>query len=132
MKPGFEPGITREVTITVTDDMCPSFDGVVVHSCYSTWSVVHHMEIAARKVLVEFLDDDEEGIGSHISVDHKAPCPVGRTVRVIAKLTEVTDDRHRRVVCQVTAYDGDRVLAEGKQVQIVMNKDRLREYIARS
>ena len=117
------------MAIVITEDMCPAFDGVTVHRCYSTWSVAHHFELAARKVLVDFLEDDEEGIGSHVSIDHLAPCPVGRTVRIRAELTEVSK---RRVVCDVAAYDGDRLLAVGKQVQTVMNKDYLKNYIERS
>lgn len=132
MKPGFEPGIVREVTVVVTEDMCPAFDGVIVHRCYSTWSAAHHFELAARKVLVDFLEADEEGVGSHVSVDHLAPCPVGRTVRVRAELAEVTCDHHIRVVCAVTAHDGDRLLARGRQVQVVMNKEHLQRYIERS
>lgn len=68
MKPGFNPGIVREVTALVTADMCPAFDGVIVHHCYSTWSLVHHMELAARKVLVDFLEPHEEGMGVHIKI----------------------------------------------------------------
>lgn len=132
MRPGFEPGIVREVEIVVSEDMCPAFDGVVVHRCYSTWSVAHHFEIAARKVLVDFLDEHEEGVGSHVSVDHLAPCHVGKRVRVRAELVEVHRDHHIRVVCELTAWDGERLLARGRQVQVVMNKEHLRKYIERS
>ncbi|RME36667.1 MAG: hypothetical protein D6788_11120 [Planctomycetota bacterium] len=132
MKPGFEPGISREVTITVTEDMCPAFDGVIVHRCYSTWSLVHHMELAARKVLVDFLEPHEEGVGAHVSVDHLAPCPVGRRVTVRAVLSEVVADRHLRVICDVTAHEGKRLLARGRQVQVVMNKDKLKRLMERS
>lgn len=132
MKPGFEPGIAREISLVVTEAMCPAFDGVVVHRVYSTWSVAHHFELAARKVLVDYLDEYEEGIGSHVRVDHLAPCPVGRTVRIRAELTEVAVDRHTRVVCRVEAYDGERLLARGQQVQVVMNKEHLNRYIERS
>ncbi len=129
MKPGFEPGIVRELTFTVTEDMCPAFDGVIVHRCYSTWSVAHHFELAARKVLAEFLEDHEEGIGSHVSVDHLAPCPLGREVRIRAELTEIRTGRNPRVFCDITAHDGDRLLARGTQVQVVMDKNDLRNYI---
>lgn len=132
MKSGFVPGVTREVTITVTEDMCPAFDGRIVHRCYSTWSCAHHFEIAARKVLVDFLEPHEEGVGSHVSVDHFAPCGVGKQVTVRAVLTEVTRDHHPRVVCELTAHEGDRLLARGRQVQVVMNKDHLRRYIEKS
>ncbi len=132
MKTGFEPGILRELSVTVTEAMCPAFDGVVVHRVYSTWSVAHHFELAARMVLVDYLEPDEEGIGAHLSIDHLAPCPVGRTVRIVAELQEVTAGAHPRVVCEVNAYDGDRLLARGKQVQVVMSKTELDQYIKRS
>lgn len=131
MKHGFHPCIVREVSVVVTEDMCPAFDGVVVHPCYSTWSLVHHMEIAARKVLVDFLEPHEEGIGAHVSVDHLSPCPLGHVARVRAELVEVTREHHPRVICEVTAYDGDRLLARGKQVQVVMNKEHLKRYLER-
>jgi len=82
MKPGFTPGLFREIVVEVTEAMCPAIDGVIVHRCYSTWSAAHHFELAVRKLLVDFLEDDEEGVGSHVSVDHLAPCGLGRTVRV--------------------------------------------------
>ena len=106
--------------------MCPAFDGVVLHRCYSTWALVHHMEIAARKVLVDFLEDHEEGLGSHVSVDHHAPCKVGKTVRIRAELIEIS---HNRVICQVTAHAGDRLIARGKQIQVVMDKQRIKQMI---
>ena len=132
MKPGFDPGIAREMSIQVTEDMCPAFNGVVVHRCYSTWSIAHHFELAARMVLVDFLEPHEEGIGSHVSIDHLAPCPVGQTVRVRAELTQVLRERHVRVICDVTAYHGDKLLAKGKQIQIVMDKEFLKRHIERS
>ncbi len=129
MKPGFEPGITKEHIVQVTEEMCPAFDGVVVHRCYSTWSAVHHMEIAARKVLVDYLEDHEEGVGGHVSIDHVATCKVGKTVRVRAELTEIDG---RRVICKVEAFDGDRLLAEGTHVQVVMDKIKIKQMIERS
>ena len=132
MKAGFEPGILRSLMLEVTLEMCPTFDGVVAHRVYSTWSVAHHFEIAARKVLVDFLEPHEEGVGSHVSVDHLAPCAVGGKVRVEAKLVEVTRDRHIKVVCECRAFSGERLLATGKQVQVVMEKEHLKRYLERS
>jgi len=132
MKPGFGQGIAREIPVKVSEDMCPAFDGVVVHRVYATWSVAHHFEIAARKVLVDFLEEHEEAVGSHVSVDHFASCPVGRIVRVRAELVKVQRDHHVRVVCDLTAHDGERLLARGRQVQEVMNKEHLKRYLERS
>jgi predicted thioesterase len=128
VKADFKPGIVRQLQVQVTEDMCPAFDGVVVHPVYATWSMVHHMEIAARKVLVDFLEDDEEGIGARISVDHRSPAPVGTTVTVRAELTEI---HNNRVICRVTAWDDDRLIGQGEQVQVVLKKDRIKRLFER-
>lgn len=128
MKPGFEPGIAREVKVRVTEDMCPAFGGVVIHRCYSTWSLVHHMEIAARAVLAEYLELHEEAVGSHVTVDHVAPCTIGKIVRLHAKLVEVAG---RQVICDIAAYDGDRLLGKGRHIQVVMQKEALKRHLER-
>lgn len=129
MKPTLTVGTSAEVTAEVTQDMCPAFGGVVVHRVYSTWSMAHHMELAARMVLAPHLEAHEEGIGSHLSIDHVAPTPVGHTVRVVAEATQVTDDT---VVCDVTAYDGGRVVGRGRQVQRVLPRKKLEALIERA
>ena len=122
MKPSLKVGNTAEVTALVTEAMCPAFDGVIVHRLYSTWSMAHHMELAARKVLAPHLDQDEEGIGSSLSIEHLAPTPVGHTVRIVAEATDVDDTT---VVCALTAYDGNRLVGRGRQVQRVLPKRKL-------
>ncbi len=129
MKPSLQIGNSAEVTITVTEDMCPAFDGVIVHHVYSTWSMAHHMELAARKVLAPHLEEHEEGIGSHLSIDHVAPAPLGHTVRVVAKAVELGPST---LVCECIAYDGGRVIGKGKQVQRILPKAKLKALIERA
>ncbi len=132
MKPELRIGNRAQVVITVTEDMCPAFDEVVVHHVYSTWSMAHHMEVAARKVLMEHLEPHEEGIGSHLSIDHLAPTPVGHTVRVEAVAVELGPTT---LVCDVTAYhvrpEGDKVVGRGRQVQRILPRAKLIALIER-
>jgi predicted thioesterase len=116
MQAGLKPGVKAEVTFAVTPDMCPAFDGVVVHRVCSTWSIVQYMEVAGRRVLVPFLEPGEEGVGSHVSCDHLAPAPVDAVVRVQATAASVTD---RELVCDTAAYLGTRLIATGRTVQKV-------------
>ena len=133
MKPELRVGNRADIFITVTEDMCPAFDDVIVHRVYSTGSMAHHMEIAARKVLMEHLEAHEEGIGSHLSIDHLAPTPLGHTVRVEAVAVELGPTT---LVCEVTAYhvrpDGDRVVGRGRQVQRILPKAKLAALIERA
>ncbi len=128
MLPGLNLGHVAELTVEVTEDMCPAFDGVIVHRVYSTWSLAHHMELAARKVLAPFLEPHEEGLGTHLTIDHLAPTPVGKSVRVAAEATQVDA---RRVVCAVRAFDGPRLVAHGTQVQRVLPKATIASLIER-
>lgn len=130
MDPAKILGTEQHFETVVTPEMRPAFDGEVVHEVYSTWSMAHHMEIAARRVLVPHLEPHEQGIGGHLSIDHVSPQPVGRTARVVARCIEADATT---VVCDVVAYDGDsdRVLGRGKQVQRVYPKDKLNELIER-
>jgi predicted thioesterase len=121
-------GLRQDIVIEVTPDMCPAFDDEIVHRVYSTWSLAHHMELAARKVLAPFLEVHEEGMGSHLSIDHRAPTPVGKQVRVEAEATDVT---HDRLVCAVRAYDGHRLVAEGTQIQRIFPKKKIERLIDR-
>jgi fluoroacetyl-CoA thioesterase len=133
MKDSMSVGNTAEVEVEVTDDMCPAFDGVVVHRVYSTWSMAHHMELAARKVLAPHLEAHEEGIGSHLSIDHIAPAPVGGRIRIVATAAELGPTT---LVCEVVAYhirpDGDKVVGRGRQVQRILPKETLRFLIEKA
>ena len=126
-------GSRAAVEIVVDESMCPAFDDVVVHRVYSTWSMAHHMELAARKVLVPHLEPHEEGIGSHLSIDHVGPTPVGHRVRVEAEAIEVDATT---LVCAVVAYhvrsDGDRVVGRGRQVQRILPRSTLEALFERA
>ncbi len=122
MKPGLVPGIQAEVTFEVTKEMCPEFEGRVVHHVCATWTLVQFMEVAGRKILIDFLEPDEEGVGSHVSCDHVGPAAIGRSVRVVA--TVATADE-RELVCDVAVFRGDRLIASGKTVQRVLPRVKL-------
>ncbi len=133
MLPSLHIGNRADVTITVTEDMCPAFDAIVVHRVYSTWSMAHHMELAARKVLAPHLEEHEEGIGSHLSIDHLAPTPLGDRVRVEAVAVEIGPTT---LVCDVNAYHvrpGDeRLVGRGRQVQRILPRTKLASLIKRA
>lgn len=139
MKPTLQVGREATVEIVVDESMCPAFDGIIVHRVYSTWSLAHHMELAARKVLAAHLEPHEEGIGAHLSIDHVAPTPVGGRVRVCARAVEVGPST---LVCDLTAHHvpsgtggparAPRLVARGRQVQRILPKSRLAQLIERA
>lgn len=126
MKPGIVPGCVETVEVTVTEEMCPSFAGETVHPTMSTVSMVYYMEWVGRKIILPYLEDDEEGIGASICVKHAAPAPVGKQVRFFAEATEVS---HRRVVCRVWAEHDRACVGEGTFTQVISPRHKILERI---
>lgn len=128
MREGLVPGAQAEVFVVVTPEMTAQFaDLGPVHPVYSTWSMVRHMELACRKIILPYLEADEEAVGYSISVTHLAPTPVGMRVTVTARLAQIDGNR---IVCTVEATNERARIGEGTQVQVVLPKQRLAARIA--
>jgi fluoroacetyl-CoA thioesterase len=128
MKPGLSPGYAEEFTVLVTPEMSPHFDGQLIHPVYSTWWVVHHFELAGRRVLVPFLEDHEEGVGGGINIQHRSPAMIGTTVKIRAVVTSCDKNR---LVCACTATVNDRLLAEAEFLQVILPKSKLESLLRR-
>lgn len=122
MKPGLVPGIQAEVTFEVAEEMCPEFEGKVVHQVCATWTLIHFMEVAGRKILIDYLEPDEEGVGSYASCDHIGPAAIGQRVRVVATVAAADE---RELVCDMAAFRGERLIASGKTVQKILPRAKL-------
>lgn len=121
MKPGLRQGAEAAVTVTVTQEMLATFEELgPVHPLYSTWSMVRHMELACRKIILPFLEPGEEAVGYSINVTHLAPTEVGDRVTARARLVSVTG---RKIVCAVEAFNSKEKIGEGTQVQALVRKD---------
>ena len=123
MRDGLIPGTAAEVHLIVTDAMTVHFEELgTVHPVYATWMMIKHMELAGRKVILPFLDPDEDAVGSAIDVVHLAPTPVGAWVRARAVLERVDG---RRIHCRVEAHNEREKIGEGRTVQVVLSRARL-------
>ncbi|MFN0137029.1 MAG: thioesterase family protein [Phycisphaerae bacterium] len=121
-------GLSHERSVIVTGEMCPHFDGAMLHPVIATWTVVHQFEIVGRKLLEPHLEPHEEGIGIHVSVDHDSPAWVGATV-VFRAVAESCDGR--RLTTRMTARVGEREIASGRFVQAIVRKEKLAEILER-
>lgn len=120
MKPGLKIGDSAEIEIKVTRDMRAAFGGITVHELFSTSSLVHHMEWAARKVLEQYLESDEEAMGYHVEVTHLMLTLIDMSVRVKATVTEI---REKRIVCEVEAFNLRGKIARGLVTQSLVEKE---------
>ncbi|SDH92045.1 Thioesterase superfamily [Alteribacillus persepolensis] len=119
MKPGLEEGKTMTMTFTVTEDMFAAFEGELIHPTYSTVSMVYHMELISRKLILPCLESEEEAMGASVSVEHSAPSPLGTTVTVKATLAKI---RPRSVTTHVVLENERETIGEGEVKQAVLPK----------
>lgn len=124
MRPGLVPGTEELVIVTVTEDMLARFEELgLVHPVYSTWSMVRHMELASRKVILPYLEPDEEAVGYSVSVTHLAPTATGSVVTARSRLLEIDGNK---IVCATTAHNGQATIGEGTTVQMIVPVETLR------
>lgn len=126
MKPGLKPGHREQMQVTVTGEMTASFGGKEVHPTLSTVAMIYYMEWVGRQVILPFLEEGEEGVGSEISIQHRAPAPVGKEVTFTAEVIEV---KPPKVVCRVRAEHDKSLVGAGTFVQAILSKQGILERI---
>lgn len=124
-----EPGIIALLDITVTPDMFAQFGGDLVHPAYSTVSMVYHMEWASRLIILPYLEDDEEGMGSAVSVQHLAPCRLGDQLTIKAILKHVEGNvimTSTEVTCQ------NELVGSGEVKQVILPKTKINHLLTKT
>jgi fluoroacetyl-CoA thioesterase len=122
LKSGLNIGQTESIQITVSSDMFAQFDGIVVHPTYSTVSMIYHMEWASRKIILPFLEEDEEGMGGAVSAKHLAPAPEGSKLTIISELIEY--DRNI-VITKVSVFRDTELIGIGEIKQVILPKRKI-------
>ena len=71
-------GRTAIFELVVTPEMTVDFEELgPLHPVYATYWMAKHLELVGRKVLLPYLDPEDEGIGYGVTVRHLAPAAPG-------------------------------------------------------
>lgn len=122
MKKMFNPGDEKSFSKLVTDADTAGFFSGLVHPVYATFSIARDAEWSGRLFVLDLKDEDEEGIGTFISVNHHAPAFPGEEVVFTATLKEI---RNHEILTSFRAVAGDRLIATGEQSQKIFKHDKL-------
>jgi fluoroacetyl-CoA thioesterase len=125
MKSTLEPGLAFSKEVQVDESRCIGFMGKE-GAVYATPRMVSDVEHACRDMLLEHLDEGEDSVGTHVSIDHLAPTPIGLKVTVEVSVAEV--DR-RKVVFNFSVRDIEEV-GRGTHVRFVVETAKTRERLA--
>ncbi|MGH2698704.1 MAG: thioesterase family protein [Actinomycetota bacterium] len=113
------PGYEGHLGVVVTEEMTVQFHDLgKIHPVYATYWIARHMEEAGRKVIVPFLEEADEGLGTAVAVNHLASALPGMRVEIIAKHVRT---EKRKIICECTATSelGD-LIATGSTEQVVL------------
>ncbi|MCW6006913.1 thioesterase [Micromonospora sp. CPCC 205371] len=117
--PGFAPGLTARVELTVTDADTAQAVGSGDVPVLGTPRVLALAEAATVAATATRMAPGMTTVGVRVELDHKAPTPVGRTVAALAKLAKVDG---RRLLFEVVVIDGKTTVAEGRVERVLVDR----------
>jgi predicted thioesterase len=123
MNPSLKPGLASTVRYEVDDSRVMSFMGSELGT-YSTPNMLRDIERTCRTLALEHLDQDEDSVGAHVTLDHLGPTLKGMWVEVAAKIVEVDG---RRITFEVRVRDAIQEVGKARHVRFVVDKSRQKE-----
>ena len=79
------------------------------------------MEQSAAELVERNLPDDLTSVGIAVNISHKAPTPIGLSVRAEAVITKVDG---RKITFDVKAFDGVDEIGSGTHERFIVNKEK--------
>ena len=126
MKSSLEKGLTFAKSVLVDESRVIGFMGKE-GAVYATPRMVSDVEHTCRDMLLEHLEEGEDSVGVHVSIDHLAPTPVGLAVTVEVRIVEL--DR-RKITWEFSVKDPVEEVGRGTHVRFVVEKAKTRERLA--
>lgn len=124
MKNIFVPGDSKKMQYIVKEVDVAVFNGSVVHPVCATFTLSREVEWTTRQFVLEMRDDDEEGMGTFLSIDHRGPAFVGEELMIEATIDRI---HGHELICSYIARVGDRTIATGKTGQKILKREKIKK-----
>lgn len=129
MKNIFSIGDKKEYKHIVQQTDVATFHGEVVHDVFATFALARDVEWTTRQFVLDMREEDEEGIGTFLSIEHKSPAFVGEQINYSAQVHQING---HELICLYEAKVGARVIATGKTGQKILKKDKINTLFSKS
>jgi fluoroacetyl-CoA thioesterase len=124
MKSTLTPGIRGEARQRVLTEHLVSYRKKGAPPVLATPWLLYIMETAAYNAILPHLEAGEASVGVGFDFEHLAATPAGETVIATARVTAVEG---KRVKLDFEARDSHELIARGKHVRAVVQKERFKE-----
>ncbi len=118
----FQVGSVKTFTKLVEQVDTAAFETGTVHPVYATFALGRDAEWSCRLFVLDMKEDEEEGIGTFLKIEHVSPALLGQTVLFEATLQSAIGNS---VICSFTAKVGERLVAFGETGQKILRKEKL-------
>lgn len=118
----FEIGATKTYTHIVSNADLATFTSGNVHEVYATFALARDAEWCCRLFVLEMKESHEEGIGTHLLVNHLSPALLGQEVLFTGKIVSINKNE---IICSYVATVNERIIAEGTTGQKIIAKEKL-------
>lgn len=125
MKQIFERGNQKVFKKTVSHVDLAIFESGKVHDVYATFAIARDAEWSGRLFVLDMKEEDEEGIGTFIHVEHKSPAFLNAEIIYTAIFEEISDKGE--IITSFEAYCESRLVAKGSQGQRILKKQKIDE-----
>ncbi len=123
MKDIFKPGDGKVYQKKVMEQDVAIFHGEMLHPVYSTFSLARDFEWSSRLFFLEMKEDDEEGVGTFLQIEHHSPAHIGDQVTIRATVESIIGNE---LICIIEARTDARLIATGKTGQKMLKKEKLK------
>ncbi|MCF6352052.1 MAG: hypothetical protein L3J06_03480 [Cyclobacteriaceae bacterium] len=124
MKNRLKIGDKRVFTHTVTAEDMASFDAGTVHTVCSTFALAKYIEWASRLFIVDIKAEDEEGIGTVLSIKHISPAFEREELQFEATVSSIIKNE---LLCEVKVSCKSRTIATAQTGQKLLKKEKIKE-----
>jgi fluoroacetyl-CoA thioesterase len=123
MRAIFQKGDIKTYLKKVSADDLAAFHGELVHPVCSTFALARDIEWTTRQFVLEMRDDDEDGIGTFVTIEHKGAAFEGETILFTGSVDSL---QNHELICSVEARVGARLIASAKTGQKILKREKLK------
>lgn len=124
MRDIFKIGDIKVYITTIKAEDTATFNGREVHPVCATFALARDIEWSSRLFVLEMKEDDEEGIGTMLTIEHKSPARVAEQLEITATVSELNG---HELICDYVAKVGERLVAIGQTGQKILKKEKVEQ-----
>lgn len=122
MKLKFKVGDRKNHFRVINEIDLAKFESGQVHPVLSTFALGREMEWSSRLFVLEMLEDEEEGIGTRLEIDHISPAVHGERIDISATIKSIN---RNEIICTIEVKVKDRLIAKGITGQKILKRTKI-------